>query len=145
MVTLGRPRGWWVFTVLVPARDQLVDGLVNEFVGRGGYGSRDLFESGEAGDAIDGCPGHGGSTQDFGLGGAVGLTRGDRVVQKVPVVDRRLLQQWMIALGNHGSVCQVVDVRLFADEGQIGIGERVQSVRRVKAGSRLREDSSAPQ
>src|SRR6476469_4559062 len=136
MVTLGQPRGWWDLTVLVPARDQLVDGLVDEFVRRGGYGSRDLFESGEAGDAIDGCPGHGGSTQDFGLGRAVGLTRGDRVVQEVPVVDRRLLQQWMVTFGDEGSVRKVVDVRLFADEGEIGIGEGVQSVRRVEAGSR---------
>ena len=89
-------------------------------------------ESREAGDAVDGCPGHGGSTKDLGLGCSVRLAGRDRVVQQVPVADRCLLQQWMVTFGDGRSVREVVDVRLLADEGQIGIGEGVQSGRRVR-------------
>ena len=66
----------------------------------------------------------------------LGLAGRDRVVEQIPVFDRCLLQQGMVALGDGGPVREVVDVRLLADEGQIRIGEGVQSGRRVIVGRR---------
>ena len=57
-------------------------------------------------------------------------------MEQIPVADRCLLQQGMVALGDGRPVGQVVDVRLLADEGQIGIGEGVQSGWPLVAGRR---------
>jgi pimeloyl-ACP methyl ester carboxylesterase len=54
------------------------------------HGSRNLLEGSEPGDSVDGAPGRHARPQHFRLSGARWLAVGDRVVQQVPVHNRRL-------------------------------------------------------
>ena len=84
------------------------------------------MEGGESGDSVDGAPGGRARPQYIGLTGARWLAVGDRVVQKVPVGNRRQLQSRVVGFGHERSVGEVVDMRAVTDERDVRIREGVQ-------------------
>jgi hypothetical protein len=61
-----------------------------------GNGARDLLESAQSSDSIDGAPSRGAAAQNLLFRGAGGLTSLDAIVEEVPVLDRRLLEAGVV-------------------------------------------------